>query len=960
MKYIIHIFIVLTVYFSWNRQCYAQNYQPQQIATPEVAGMLKFSDIPVSYYTGVPNITVPVYNREVSGMSIDVSLKYHSNGIKVSEEASTVGLGWLLSAGGQVTTIVKGERDCQLSSSCRDFDPTYIADLIAYTPTVDDSTLINSCISAQNCLGGVPGNFQSGCPDLDTNGEMPNGTLVESMKDTEADLHYFNFLGYSGKFINIEGNWVVLDGQKFKIERLYGGGWKIISPDGVTATFSTSEYTTTAGDITSETYHLTSLQTATGATVSFKYISKSRSEISVLLSQEYEVECNGCGTCNPIVDRTGGITHTNQHYLDSIVFNDGYLKFSYGERSDIIDGLKLNNIGLYTKNNAEVWIKNIEHDYFKSTDIDYGGHVSDTAVFKKDIWRLKLNGIYTSKNALKSEHYKFFYNENKLPHKKSYRQDYWGYYNGARNESLLPKISGVDCPSNTGCGDRTVNHTFSDAWMLNKIIYPTGGERLFQFEGNTYVESSGPGLRIRQITDVENEVIKTKIFEYINPELSSPPFGGYYETQVLEGVAGNGDPCQVSCTKKVLTSNCIAPIIMTSAGVDVGYERITESNYDSNMQLHSKATYTYFNVRLHLGNGYMSGVPYYQNPLNGTLLKKEISSDGKTILNTYVPEKLTKNIYWMAVKKLGSTTECGEIYGGDEYRRLFYYLYPVEVYENVLTSEESTIDGITSKTTYHYDDDYTLKPTRIEKEVSHGIDVTDIRYTGSYFKGVGQSYSGFAYVLSLMMEKNMVNTPIEVTNLRNSKIVSSGLNTYKTEYWGRIRPDKFYSLEIEAPISIPSQGLSYTDLDITTNKIEFNQSEGYNQESEFTKFNYNGNLLQMKSRDGVITSYLWDATGTYPMAKVIGATYAQINTPVFEEDASYSSSLLYIRLKSLVAGAIITTYSYKPLIGMSSMTDPNGITTYYEYDAFGRLEFVKDHHGNILKKYDYHYKTSNL
>jgi YD repeat-containing protein len=54
--------------------------------------------------------------------------------------------------------------------------------------------------------------------------------------------------------------------------------------------------------------------------------------------------------------------------------------------------------------------------------------------------------------------------------------------------------------------------------------------------------------------------------------------------------------------------------------------------------------------------------------------------------------------------------------------------------------------------------------------------------------------------------------------------------------------------------------------------------------------------------------------------------------------------------------ALMTNYSFEPLIGMSAQIDPSGITTYYEYDALNRLRAVKDHKGNILRTFQYHFK----
>jgi YD repeat-containing protein len=54
--------------------------------------------------------------------------------------------------------------------------------------------------------------------------------------------------------------------------------------------------------------------------------------------------------------------------------------------------------------------------------------------------------------------------------------------------------------------------------------------------------------------------------------------------------------------------------------------------------------------------------------------------------------------------------------------------------------------------------------------------------------------------------------------------------------------------------------------------------------------------------------------------------------------------------------AMITTYTYIPLVGVSTITDPKGDTQTFTYDSFGRLQNVKDKNGNILSENEYHYR----
>lgn len=54
--------------------------------------------------------------------------------------------------------------------------------------------------------------------------------------------------------------------------------------------------------------------------------------------------------------------------------------------------------------------------------------------------------------------------------------------------------------------------------------------------------------------------------------------------------------------------------------------------------------------------------------------------------------------------------------------------------------------------------------------------------------------------------------------------------------------------------------------------------------------------------------------------------------------------------------AQITTYTYKPFVGVTSAMDTNGNVQYFEYDGLGRLVVQRDKDRNIIKRYNYRYK----
>lgn len=62
-----------------------------------------------------------------------------------------------------------------------------------------------------------------------------------------------------------------------------------------------------------------------------------------------------------------------------------------------------------------------------------------------------------------------------------------------------------------------------------------------------------------------------------------------------------------------------------------------------------------------------------------------------------------------------------------------------------------------------------------------------------------------------------------------------------------------------------------------------------------------------------------------------------------------------LRSDPAMSNASVTTYTYKPLIGILTITDPTGLTVYYEYDSLGRLLRVKNDSGKVIEEYEYYY-----
>ncbi|MEM9931781.1 MAG: RHS repeat domain-containing protein, partial [Bacteroidota bacterium] len=128
----------------------------------------------------------------------------------------------------------------------------------------------------------------------------------------------------------------------------------------------------------------------------------------------------------------------------------------------------------------------------------------------------------------------------------------------------------------------------------------------------------------------------------------------------------------------------------------------------------------------------------------------------------------------------------------------------------------------------------------------------------------------------------------------------------------------------------------------------------------------NGNLREAKQVNAPATIYIWGYDDMYPVAKVENATYGQVtgtgvNLTVLNSLSSTTAAKQteLEKIRNGLPDAMVTTYTYDPAVGLTSLTDPRGYTTYYEYDAFTRLKAVRNAANQLVTEHNYHYKQQN-
>jgi YD repeat-containing protein len=520
--------------------------------SPDAAALGKYGDLPISAYTGTPNISIPLYEIKEGDITVPISLSYHASGVKVEEEASWAGLGWTLNAGGVLTKSIVGKDD---ETAIRGY---------FHTPPPPDPIEANT----------MPGTITNGainmvhnaymhpvkCQPI-VNGVMQNLSYADFVvwipnTDWQPDRYFFNFAGYSGKFImGRDRQPILLDQQKIAISYSNTNSiWQIKTPNGLTYEFTAVEKTwIEVGSIeTGSSWYLTKIKDAKNNEVNFSYV-----QVGVIRAQPSLSETAihpGTYSARPNWTTYRAIA------LSSITWSSGQIVFERDAvmREDIVldkeansvsGSNRLKTIKIYNTNSpnpaATSLLKEFEFitSYFVSNT--YSGEFVDPAFSgsAKRLKRLRLDRVIERNGNLSKPPYVFTYNSLVLPSKTAYARDHWGYYNAAdANTTLLVPYKGFvftsaalipytqtyfDLPG----ANRSTNENAAKACILESIQYPTGGKSTFEYQAHRGKYEGMGNYRKTETTTVSAFAIPP----------APDPYKYQYETVTFTAYE-NGDP----------------------------------------------------------------------------------------------------------------------------------------------------------------------------------------------------------------------------------------------------------------------------------------------------------------------------------------------------------------------------------------------------------------------------------
>lgn len=995
--------IIVALIFMQSQLSFGQ-WKQTSIAMPSanVASLGTYGELPVSHFTGVPDISIPLYTLKGNRLELPVSVSYHP-ALRPDQHPGWVGLGWSLFAGGSITRKAYGYIDEYQHSSYGNIGFYYKYNIINFDNWAAPATLSNT------------------------------SSYDLADEDVTADEFTFSFLGYSGKFfLDHTGQWRVQCDKELKVvfnpadityPFIYNTGYSNLSIDilprafkkfilidgnGTKYTFGGVENAIEYSDemtpnlaqrgeyFYANSWFLTKIESADGAEViNLNYV---RGPFTSYLYKGYNSMylnashggylAPACGFWSASTKRNGRIV--SPVYLTSIEMPSRHLRIDFtaskcndlvyadadytGVIADIYGGPAMEDFALV--------------DYVTGLAFDVPGDATITPKYKRFIWRKldainvvqtststtlrKINFTYLEQNTRRLRltslvakdkdnatvnTFSFSYNDNNLlPAYLTQINDHWGF----NNNTVFP----FDIATTDFMVARAPLELYTKAEVLTSMTFPTGGVSSFEWEINKYsnyvhadrtsvVPENGTagGLRIKKITNTDNSV-PTRVSEFFyvkNYTAGADPLlltsSGVldnkpkYTFMNTNGIDNSGIPF----TYHFVSSNPVVPLSINSSGTHIGYSEVVELRSDKSYTIHKFTNHD---------NGHLDAAPagtFNRNAVAWYPASSRYFERGRpSIMTQYTDDGKAVLEQVNVYSRINESQKAAR---------------SVDNHSMGVCANDGGRAAVSRSAFYNYYYPFVLtkQTTRefnpalspatagvTEKSFVYNDNKTLKRETSHASNGqvIVTNYKyppdfPLVTVLANMTTANMVALPVEMSKTKNGIPVSVNRANYFSPHTGIFVPQNFEEQVANNPFEIRRQ---------------------------FHQYDNKGNVQDESEAGNVRNVCLWGYNSQHIVAKITGSTYASVQTAMtaagitqtaLDNAASSTDAAMRTLLNGLrtqLPNAFITTYTHAPGIGLTSETDARNKTTFYEYDAFQRLVLIKDQDGNVKRTHKYNYK----
>ena len=944
------------------------------------AALSKYVNYPVNHGTGLVDIKIPLYELTVDDITIPIYLSYHASGIKIGDPYSWVGAGWTLHAEPSVSRTVVGLPDEQ------DFL------LRTLTNPVSDSW------------------------------QMKYRWQFEKSVDKMPDKYYYSLFDKQGGFYfnGDENHTAVLHPfEPVKLARTTAG-FEITDENGLIYSFGGDEYVCTSCfgtnlPIVGEWKCNKVRSQSSGREVNFSYAAYQSDEYfhdDYIAIEEASMRSGASDYpyANSLIGMSGVIRNGESKKLTYYNHSGDDVTFRINGRLDFEEDI-FRPVPADLKNNDR-YLSAITCGEFRvefTTCMLYGAPVLDKMKVYRSNTKIRELSFYLTKmrsNPVTStlkEHCKLdgikttqetgggvysfeYYSPSDMPLRNSKNMDFWGYYNGSNNTTLVYRHMASFTELNTnqshsfmlGNANREPNEDYMAIGSLKRIVYPTGGYTALEYEPHQYSylfrppgfsgwyqEYFGGGLRIRKITDSDGSGTPiVRNFSYTPGHCRRPPMRQYNDPigactnylmkEYTYHYYATGSSYQNIQSKIQMFEASPLMDLPVTQGAPVVYDCVTEERSDGSRSVYYYShadidTTTPEYLLIDRRNSWMYGLLDYQAEY-----KKDAATENYKLVHSLHNSYGTYNY------------STGTGYLNADNIRLFGSLPGADILPYSGSFSNNIQSGCLRLTE--------VRDSLFDDTGHASVTQTNYRYTPA---GV----SGSVDPLALQRQITVTHSdgtvtseeevyPTDVTGSGNSQAARN----WMVNHWTVDSP--LEQKRIQNGTVVTSVGYDYDIINGSgeaprLTALRFGKTNANKVRIQYAHYTKSGKPMY-KITDGVRKAvYLYSYDDKLLIAEIKNATYEQVRDIWGDEteittlcDRLEPTEADWSKLKNMhtqIAGVHVTLFKHSPGIGVTEISSPGTLPVIYGYDGMGRLIDTilssPDGADFILEHLQYNYKN---